>query len=167
MKWWEWKNELVERRGIAPRSLQCERSVLLLNYRPSGCVVGRVVSRSRGERSGKRRNRTFSTGFWRPVGRHDSATQSAPRTGIEPVSIHRQWICDASRITRHVFNRSLFFVRAVSFVRVGLVELASAASSAGVEPASAGLEDQRLSVRPRGLVSNLCPRQESNLLHPV
>jgi hypothetical protein len=26
-------------------------------------------------RSGKRRNRTLSTGFWRPVGRHDSATQ--------------------------------------------------------------------------------------------
>ena len=25
---------------------------------------------------------------------------AAPRTGIEPVSFHRQWDCDASRITR-------------------------------------------------------------------
>ena len=45
----------------------------------------------------------------------------APRTGIEPVSLHRQWSCDASRITRRV----------VSSIAV--------VSPAGVEPASSRL----------------------------
>lgn len=52
-----------------------------------------------------RRNRTFSPGFGGPAGHHDSAPQSAAacaaatRRGIEPLSPHRQWGCDASRIT--------------------------------------------------------------------
>jgi hypothetical protein len=28
----------------------------------------------------------------------------APRTGVEPVSLHRQWSCDAGRITRHLLG---------------------------------------------------------------
>ena len=88
---------LVERRGIAPRSLQCERSVLLLNYRPRGPMY------SWGSRRGRpRRNRTLSPGVGIPAGHHDSTacaraaaariafasrTLAAPRTGIEP-SLH-------------------------------------------------------------------------------
>ena len=54
--------------------------------------------RSRG-RSG--RNRTFSPSFGGSAGHHDSPTCGiAPRRGIEPLSPHGQWGCDASRITR-------------------------------------------------------------------
>lgn len=56
---------------------------------------------------------------WKLVGHHDSAAysrkrsraSSAPRTGVEPVSLHRQWSCDAGRITRHSSFRSRRSIR--------------------------------------------------------
>lgn len=54
--------------------------------------------------SGSPGNRTLSPRIGSSAGHHDSATQVAPRTGIEPVSSHRQWDCDASRITRQCFR---------------------------------------------------------------
>ena len=60
--------------------------------------------RSRG-RSG--RNRTFSPSFGGSAGHHDSPTCGiAPRRGIEPLSPHGQWGCDASRITRRNRKRA-------------------------------------------------------------
>jgi len=40
--------------------------------------------------------RQLDSNRWTPHGMH-----RAPRTGVEPVSLHRQWSCDAGRITRH------------------------------------------------------------------
>ena len=54
----------------------------------------------------------------------------APRTGIEPVSSHRQWDCDASRITRQCCR----------------IEV----SPAGLEPASNDFRNCCLATRPRG-----------------
>lgn len=68
---------LVERRGIAPRSLPCEGSVLLLNHRP----VHRVAARpARCDRCGRpRRNRTLSIGLGNPL----VAMTLRPRKGAE------------------------------------------------------------------------------------
>ena len=62
-----------------------------------------------------------------------AVARGAPCGDRTQPALHRQWSCDTSRITRHIHCRSPFRV-----------------SSAGLEPASAGLEDQRLSARPRG-----------------
>lgn len=104
-----------------------------------------------------RRNRTLSPGFGGPAGHHDSATyELAPRTGIEPVSPHRQWGCDASRITRHswsfrgVLGRTCTCIDRFRKPAPALFGHEDSASPAGFAPASFGLEDRRLSLRPRG-----------------
>ncbi len=90
--------DLVERRGIAPRSLQCESRVLLLNYRPRWRARRHRLRRATSWRPRKtrmrssevsvlsrpRRNRTLSPSVGSSAGHHDSAAQVAPPAGVEP-----------------------------------------------------------------------------------
>jgi hypothetical protein len=84
-------HQSVERPGVAPGSLLCESSILLLNYRPLAGCEG--IEPSLPSFGGSKVAMTLQ-----PV--------SAPRTGIEPVSILRQRTCDASRITRQSVLRA-------------------------------------------------------------
>lgn len=82
----------------------------------------------------------------------------AARRGIEPLSLHRQWSCDASRIT------SL-----VSCSRKGAPSKAERADREGIEPSLRGLEARLVSMTVRSKVARRdlrrghCPRKWTRL----
>ena len=150
--------------------------VLLLNYRPSeslpsdSAVVTFMVSVPLGR---PRRNRTLSPSFGGSAGHHDSATHGIavrderlvrelnPSHSIDSgaaTPVASRGICfendEIRRGVSGVPGRSRTcvdrFRRPVPFHSATRTRFESA-SSAGVEPASTGLGNRRLSARPRGL----------------